>query len=312
MLDEQQTSGPATVSVTRRQLADAVGSAGVAPGDTLFVHSSLSSLGHMVGGAPAAVEALLDAVTPTGTVAVPTHSSNLADRLAENGPYDPAASRSRMGAITEALRTRPDAHRSAHPTHSVAAVGPRAGWLVEGHEPTGDTLSLAGPHGRLVRSNAVILFLGVTLSSNTTFHAAESWLGYPWMPDRDVAILGPDGQPRIVTTHFSPSGHRNFYRNQTMGVQPPIDRLFERGLVREVKLNDTPLRAVRARDVIREVCLMEVEAPGAVLCRDPACDFCVSAMHKSTAQRAQIVARARELLARPELCDPQADPVYED
>ena len=45
---------------------------GIAEGDTVMLHTSLSSMGTVVGGADAVVDGFLDAVGPTGTVAVPT------------------------------------------------------------------------------------------------------------------------------------------------------------------------------------------------------------------------------------------------
>jgi aminoglycoside 3-N-acetyltransferase len=50
---------------------DAVGALGVRPGELLLAHSSLSSFGHVVGGADAVALALVDAVGHTGTAFVP-------------------------------------------------------------------------------------------------------------------------------------------------------------------------------------------------------------------------------------------------
>src|SRR3954467_14233779 len=52
---------------------------GVRPGDVLLVHASLRALGWVVGDATAVVQALLDAVGPTGTVAVPTQTPDNRD-----------------------------------------------------------------------------------------------------------------------------------------------------------------------------------------------------------------------------------------
>ena len=91
---------------------------GVGEGDLLQVHSSLSSFGYVEGGAKCVVDALLEAVGPSGTVMVPTFNHGRADI------FDVATTPSVNGAVTEALRERPEARRSVHPTqpeHNVSS-----------------------------------------------------------------------------------------------------------------------------------------------------------------------------------------------
>ena len=64
---------------TRSSLAADFRSLGVNPGSILLVHSSLSSLGFVCGGAEAVVLALLDVLGEKGTLVVPTHSSDNSD-----------------------------------------------------------------------------------------------------------------------------------------------------------------------------------------------------------------------------------------
>src|SRR5712691_1567855 len=65
----QQTSSPRT----RESLAHDLCALGVEAGMTLEVHSSLSTLGWVCGGPVAVVQALMDVVTETGTLLMPTH-----------------------------------------------------------------------------------------------------------------------------------------------------------------------------------------------------------------------------------------------
>ncbi|MCG3179737.1 MAG: hypothetical protein BIFFINMI_02080 [Phycisphaerae bacterium] len=297
-------SGDAASSpvATRGQLADALARAGVTRGDTLLVHSSLKSLGRMEGGAAAVVEALLDAVGPTGNVAAPTHTC-YAVREFDTHVFDPATSPSEVGAITEALRLHPRARRSFHPTHSVSAIGPDAEGLTAGHDVDGRTLSRCGPHGRLVRANARIVFIGCGLVANTTYHAAEDWLRLPFMPTVSVRVRR-GGEVATVQVAGYPSGHRNFYRGSP---DPrPTLRLAGRGLIVETTLNAALIQVVRARDVIRETCALEMEHPGATLCDSPACDFCREGRRACLREREAIAARAREIISTPALSDPAA------
>ena len=65
------TSLPTGPLSTRQSLADELRRLGLKPGDVLLVHSSLSSLGWVCGGAEAVVLALLDVLSNDGTLIVP-------------------------------------------------------------------------------------------------------------------------------------------------------------------------------------------------------------------------------------------------
>ena len=122
-------------TVDRRRIARDLRGLGLRAGDTVLVHSAMSRIGNVEGGAAAVVDALQDALGPRGTLAVPTFPF----RGIDAGPraQRPGLRRGRdpveMGAITEEVRTRPGALRSLEPTHPVAALGPLAEFLVEDH-----------------------------------------------------------------------------------------------------------------------------------------------------------------------------------
>ncbi|MGQ4419601.1 aminoglycoside N(3)-acetyltransferase, partial [Streptomyces sp. SAS_269] len=144
------TPPPTGPLLTRDSMAEELRRMGVESGETLLAHSSLSSLGWVNGGAVAVVQALLDALGPSGTLVVPTQSGDQSDPAvwgnppvpqewwdrirATMPPYDPATTPSRgVGVIPETVRTWPGARRSAHPQTSFAALGPRAAGIVDGH-----------------------------------------------------------------------------------------------------------------------------------------------------------------------------------
>ncbi|MDD4891892.1 MAG: AAC(3) family N-acetyltransferase [Phycisphaerae bacterium] len=297
-------STPDLPLVTRAQLAEAFSRLGVAPGDVVLMHSSLKSLGRMDGGADGAIDAALIAVGPAGHLLMPTHSYCYVNNDGSCAPYDPAASPSRTGLITETFRNRPGAVRSGHPTHSVTAMGPRAAWMASGHAPGGGTFSQSGPHGRYVRLNAKIVFLGATLAANTTYHAVEEWLALPYLPDAPVQVARPGRAPETFVVN-RPSGHRSFYRNSGLNLPNPVtEALASRGLIRPAELNDCVLLMVMARDVIRVTTEMELESPGALLCRQDSCAFCELGRHHCVRQREATRRLGLALLAHPEMCDP--------
>ena len=123
-------------AVTRAQLAEQFSALGLPKGASVLVHSSLKSLGYVEGGPDAVVSALVDAVGPEGTVMAPNlpFSGSLTGYLTPEPTFDVRTTPSKMGAITEALRLRPDARRSLHSSHSVAAVGRLQAEMTRDHE----------------------------------------------------------------------------------------------------------------------------------------------------------------------------------
>ncbi len=172
--------GTRTQPFTRASLAADLRSLGVAAGDVVMVHAGLRSVGSVVGGVNAVVQALLDAVTPDGTlVAYADWESGVDDwddpRIADAIPvFDPRIARAARdhGILAETLRTWPNAVRSDHPDASVIAVGARAAWLCAGH-PLQFGYGEGSPFAKLLAVAAKILMLGAPLDTITLLHHAE-------------------------------------------------------------------------------------------------------------------------------------------
>ena len=71
-MSEQDAVDNALLPRTRQSLANDLRVLGVEAGMTLIMHSSLKSLGWVCGGPVAVLQALMDVVTPSGTIVVPT------------------------------------------------------------------------------------------------------------------------------------------------------------------------------------------------------------------------------------------------
>lgn len=151
---------------------------GVQPGMKLLVHSSLSRIGHVEGGANTVIDVLLESIDPAkGTLLVPTLTGSSADGPQHPPRFDTKESRCWTGLIPETLRLREEAYRSVSPTHSVAAIGKHAFEWTRGHEDCWTPCGYGSPYYRLCRRGGHILLLGVTLESNTTFHTVEEVVG---------------------------------------------------------------------------------------------------------------------------------------
>lgn len=171
---------PGVTRVNKEDIVQGLRELGVRPGDHILVHSSLSRFGYVEGGAQTVIEALLATVAPEGTVLVPTLTGKSTDGPDNPPAFDVRATPCWTGRIPETFRLRPEARRSLHPTHSVAAIGALAHALTSGHEecylPCGD----GSPWVKLARAGGKLVFFGVNLNCNTTFHAAEELAGVPY------------------------------------------------------------------------------------------------------------------------------------
>ena len=166
--------------VTPTEIEQGLCDLGLRAGETVFLHSSLSSLGYVIDGADAVIDAFLATVGPEGTVVVPTFV--LEDRVGEFGAWwQPETVPSSVGIITEVFRQRPNSRRSDHPIHSVAAIGPLAERITRIHRAGGERLSpwqgsfsVGGPFDQLYEHNAKYFLLGVSFMVQTMCHYVET------------------------------------------------------------------------------------------------------------------------------------------
>ena len=181
--------------VTRARLKRDLERLGLETGATVIVHTSLSKLGWVAGGAHGVILALLDALGESGTLVMPAHSGHLTDPSGWVAPpvperwwrtirkempaFDPALTPTRlMGVVAETFRKHPDALRSAHPHVSFAALGPHAKRIVAEH-PLGDMFGERSPLARLYDLDAHVLLAGVGHGNNTAIHLGESRARFP-------------------------------------------------------------------------------------------------------------------------------------
>jgi len=136
----------------------------------LVVHSAISTLSRQGYRAEAMIEALIDYMSD-GTLVMPTMTWRTV--TPQNPEWDEIETPSHTGVMTEIFRTRYASHRSIHPTHSVAACGPRAKYLTARHHLDDTPVSVNSPYGLLRGDRAHILLLGVGLESCTAIHLPE-------------------------------------------------------------------------------------------------------------------------------------------
>lgn len=196
---------------TRERLAADLAALGVRPGSVLLVHSSLSALGWVEGGAATVVAGLRQVLGPDGTLLVPALTYASVD--ASQTRFEQANTPSCVGAISEHFRTHEAQQRSLAPTHSVCGTGPQAAQVLSRHHLDGTPCGPNSPF-RAVRDRAgAILFLGCGMRPNTSMHGVEELSEPPYLFGDPITyeVVAEDGavtRPSIRRHRFSGWGQR--------------------------------------------------------------------------------------------------------
>ncbi len=230
-------------SVTKKDIKAGLMGLGLKKGDTVGVHSSLSSFGHVEGGAETVIDALLETIGEEGNIVMSTHSANLSEDkrtpemialgiswLFKILPYDPDKTPVTTGIIPETFRKRKGVVRGLHPSLSVAASGPEAEVLSEGWH-------------RLLELDGYILLIGVGLDRCTAMHLAEKRVQFP---DRILKKITP---PKWFVEKY-PEDEWEW----DIGPYPDFARLtqpcFERGIMRTTEVGKASLKLAKLRELI--------------------------------------------------------------
>lgn len=181
--------------VLKEDIVSALKEVGIKEGQSIMVHTSLSALGFVCGGAQIVIEALLECVGETGTIMMPTQSWKNLDptcgvhweepeewwqTIRDNWPaYDKDITPTNtMGAVAEMFRKWPGAMRSDHPARSVAAWGKHAEYLTSDHDLS-NIFGENSPIGKLYDLDGYVLLIGVGYDKNTSIHLADVRAEYP-------------------------------------------------------------------------------------------------------------------------------------
>ncbi|TVX91647.1 aminoglycoside N(3)-acetyltransferase [Paenibacillus agilis] len=174
--------------ITKDRIQSDLKKLGVTEGMTVIVHSSLKSIGRVVGGAVSVILALEEAIGDSGSLVMPTQTEQLCDPTVYGSGYTEEELRiirdgmpifhpdltptSYMGFIPETFRKQNGVQRSAHSHVSFAAWGKYAAYITDNHQ-LNYALSEQSPLGKIYELDGYILLLGAPTNSNSSLHLAE-------------------------------------------------------------------------------------------------------------------------------------------
>ena len=252
--------------IDKETIIQGLQSMGVVPGDVVMLHSSLKSLGYVVGGAQTVLEAIYQAISPGGTLVVPTYylpGGNIYDtcQLADY-VFDPRAHRSSLGALPNAFLTLRGIRRSIHPTHSVSALGPQADYVVSTHHLAPSIFGQGSPWERCLRINAKVFGLGITMGPVTFYHLLEDmWLDRFPVPVRSPQVFRMkcrDWEGRLIEVPVTPLNPAYASRRIDNKSRDDLRQFFmddfrKAGILKAGTVGQAPAWFVSARDFYRRL-----------------------------------------------------------
>ena len=241
------SSGTRRKPVTKEDIKRGLRKLGLKKGDIVGVHSSLSSLGYVEGGADAVIDALLETVGEDGTIVMPTYSSNREEvertqREIELGvtykyrilPYDRDKTPSWTGTIPETFSKRKQAVRDTDPVHSLTAIGPRANEIIEDWD-------------KLLDADGYVLLIGVGLSVCSAMHLAEERVQ---LPPRILEALEPPAE--LIEMYGPDLGWPEW--DIGYGPYPDFSKMEkpceEHGITRKAKIGEAEVKLLRLTELI--------------------------------------------------------------
>ncbi|NOY98839.1 MAG: AAC(3) family N-acetyltransferase [Chloroflexi bacterium] len=227
----------------------------VQKGDTIMVHTSYKSLGGVEGGVDTVIDVMLELVGPDGTVLFPNFNFQ---SWTETHYFDVLETPSRMGAITEIARLRPDALRTPHPIYSFAVLGRRKEEFA-----ASDDVEAYGPNSAFARfhkTDGTIVSIG--LDFNSTFsmhHYIEYNVGCDYRRVKEFSgiYVGYDRQPQIKT--YSMFVRKNKYVKTY--IVPGMTELLEQGVIHEVQVGAAKVHFASAQDFYDNMAVIIREHP---------------------------------------------------
>lgn len=234
--------------ITKSFLMDEFSALGMQPGDTIFVHSSYSSLGKapggVEGGPQTVIDAILEMIGLEGTLIMPTFNYD----FLRGTPWDMRTTPSQMGILTELVRQDKRAKRMFHAIYSMAAIGKHANELAA--HRSGDCFGETTIFTKFREWDAKILIIGLPYSKSITFlHHCEqaAKVDYRFLKDFKGTAIDAQGRPQDVS-------YTMFVRDVDKGVVldfEPIGALLDSQVVAIRKIGLGDVRLMKCNDVFR-------------------------------------------------------------
>lgn len=248
---------------TREALDRALRAAGLANGDLVLVHTALYAPGRIVNTPLVEISSRLYSslrrlIGRQGTIVVPTFFDAFRRGETFDRQFTPSMG---TGSFSEYIRLLPDAHRSPHALHSVAAEGPLAEAITGRDTPS--AFGRGSPFDALIDYDARVLTFGCTVESTCLVRWAEERIGVPyrrWMICRGNYVDDGTESMRSFHTYAGDNG-----REPQLCLRPVHRVLDDSEQIRRTSLGSSVVECCRARDFVTAACEILQRDPQALL-----------------------------------------------
>ena len=241
--------GTFDVDDLRRHLEESVGN----EYEILMVHTSVNHMLPMYTGTPLALmQMLIDFCGPERTLAMPAfylgdpQLDDVVESYRRNALFDVRRTPSQMGIVTELFRRSKGARQSLHPTHRIAALGPLAERLTQGHEFAATPCGSGTPFEFMAQHDTCILGIGKPFEVLSQVHHVEDLLGEEFPVPHTVSSVPVVLRDSERIEHTYELRWRRFKWNRNMW---KLREIMDGSKLREWHFHHVPLFAARARDV---------------------------------------------------------------
>ncbi|MGB9641784.1 MAG: AAC(3) family N-acetyltransferase [Candidatus Ratteibacteria bacterium] len=180
--------------VSKEQIKATLRKLGIKKGDRIIVHSSLSSIGYVKGGAETVCRALMEIIGKNGILMMPSFNHGLIFEKNPDAYFSPLETPTINGAIPDAFWRIKGVYRSLNPTHSFAVWGNRAIEFVKDHHKV-LTMGNESPLQLLEKAAGKIVLID-TPTANTFHHVVEMTNNVPCLGQRteEYPVKLPSGK----------------------------------------------------------------------------------------------------------------------
>lgn len=252
--------------LTKDDIVKSLREAGIKKGDLLCVHSSLTNVGIVEGGAKTYFEALREAVGEEGTFMTPAFNASFAYLGGPNKnkaflPYDKNdPSLIWTGALPRYMMEIPGVIHSEHISHSFCIYGKDAEELAGEQKMTHPPMGSTSPLMKMLAKGGKILHLGSPVSSTTFLHCIEDAMELPGI-QTSLCLLKTSCSSTPLAVERNVPGCRSFYTGDEESI-PFFAEARKRGLsLRKVKMGLEFVRVMDMGELFRIGCEIAGEDP---------------------------------------------------